>query len=366
MPSSMALSTEPAGADWIPAGLNAGYAYRDRVGSEAAGQGVSAFYASRYRHSEAALWGQRLAAGEIRRNGQRLRADVALAAGDRLSWHRPPWHEPAVPALPAPLFDDGDLVVFNKPSGLPVLPAGGFLEHTLLRQLEQQVARGQLDAAGGVPRPVHRLGRFTSGLLLCARRRASRAWLSAMLRESTCVLKPPATNSSLSPAMALCRKTYRALLQPPAPGSPLLALQPGDSQELTTPIGRRPHALLGRVWAAAEPQDPSPLAARSGVRLLRRGGEGCARGDQAGEAWLVEVAIATGRPHQIRIHVAAAGAPLLGDPLYGPGGMANAEALPGEGGYRLHAHLLVLPTPDGGALELEAPLPSDLLGPSNG
>jgi 23S rRNA pseudouridine1911/1915/1917 synthase len=365
MPSSTVLSTEPA-VGWLPATRNGGHCYGDRVNLEADGQGVSAFYAGRYRHSDQEAWRQRLAAGEICRNGQRLRADVVLAADDRLSWHRPPWHESAVPALPDPLVDDGDLVVFNKPSGLPVLPAGGFLEHTLLRQIERRVASGQLDAADGVPRPVHRLGRFTSGLLLCARRPATRAWLSAMLRESTGVLKPTAANSSLSPARVLCRKTYRALLQPPAPGSPLLALQPGDSQDLSAPIGRRPHALLGRVWAAADPQDPSALQAWSRLRLLWRGGEGCGRTDQAAEAWLVEVAIATGRPHQIRIHTAAAGAPLLGDPLYSRGGMANAESLPGEGGYRLHAHRLVLPTPDSGALELEAPLPSELLGPSDG
>jgi 23S rRNA pseudouridine1911/1915/1917 synthase len=346
------LSTEPAWADWIPAGLNAGHAYRDRVGSEAAGQGVSAFYASRYRHSEATLWRQRLAAGEIRRNGQRLRADVALAAGDRLSWHRPPWHEPAVPVLPGPLFDDGDLVVFNKPSGLPVLPAGGFLEHTLLRQLEQQVAAGALAGAAGMPRPVHRLGRFTSGLLLCARRPASRAWLSALLRDSTAApIVPP------GPEANPCRKTYRALLQPPLPGSPLLALACGASLALTTPIARRPHARLGMIWAAAragrgDGPDPAPLAARSTLTLLRRTGPG----------WLVELTIASGRPHQIRIHTAAAGAPLLGDPLYGPGGVPCQQALPGEGGYHLHAHRLQLPLADGRLLALEAPLPPTLQG----
>ncbi|MFO0103667.1 MAG: RNA pseudouridine synthase, partial [Cyanobium sp.] len=88
----------------LPAALNGGHAYRDRVGSEAAGQSVSAFYAARYRHSGQAVWRQRLAAGEICRNGQRLRADGLLAAGDRLVWHRPPWQEGAVPALPGPLF----------------------------------------------------------------------------------------------------------------------------------------------------------------------------------------------------------------------------------------------------------------------
>jgi 23S rRNA pseudouridine1911/1915/1917 synthase len=360
----MTVQLEPG---WLPAGLNGGHTYRDRVSAEAAGLAVSAFYAAGYRHSDQDLWRQRLAAGEIRRNGQQLLADVALAAGDRLSWHRPPWHEPAVPALPGPLFDDGDLVAFNKPRGLPVLPAGGFLEHTLLRQIERHVAAGDLDGSAGLPRPVHRLGRFTSGLLLCARRPATRAWLSALLRESTATVDcdPSSPCSSSGTSSAGCRKTYRALLQPPAPGSPLLALQPGAGLELTTPIGRLPHGLLGQVWAAAGPQDPTALPAGSTVRLLRRGGESLARDDQPAEAWLVEVAIATGRPHQIRIHAAAAGAPLLGDPLYRSGGMARAAVLPGEGGYRLHAHRLRLPTFDGGVLELEAPLPADLRAPTD-
>ena len=317
---------------WLPAALNAGHAYRDRVGPEAAGQSVCAFYATRYRHSEEAVWRQRLAAGEILWNGHRPRADGPLAAGDRLAWHRPPWQEGAVPALPGPLFDDGDLLVFNKPSGLPVLPAGGWLAHTVLGQLERQVAAGELETAAGTPRPGHRLGRYTSGLLLCARRPASRAWLSALLRDGS-----------------RCRKLYRALLQPPLPGSALLALAPGESLTLTTPIGRVPHARLGMVWAAAPQADADALAARSTLTLLRR----------AAGSWLVEVAIATGRPHQIRIHTAAVGAPLLGDPLYGPGGgLANPQALPGDGGYQLHAHRLRLPLEDGRLLDLEAPLPA--------
>ena len=237
-----------------------------------------------------------------------------------------------MPVLPGPLFDDGDLLVFNKPSGLPVLPAGGFLEHTLLAQLQARWP----DA-----RPVHRLGRFTSGLLVCARRSASRAWLSALLREST--------------AQGRCTKTYRALLQPPVPESPLLVLEPGQPLSLTTPIGRCAHGRLGTIWAAA-PADPAALSASSELRLLQRGER----------AWLADVAIATGRPHQIRIHTAAAGAPLLGDPLYAPGGGAQAGALPGDGGYHLHAHRLQLVCPDGGLLALEAPLPEALRGAADG
>lgn len=330
--------------NWLPAAWNAGHTYRDRVGPEAAGLSVCAFYTARYRHSGPAAWRQRLAAGQIFRNGRRLRADGPLAAGDRLAWHRPPWQEGAVPALPSPLFDDGDLLVFDKPSGLPVLPGGGWLEHTVLAELQRQVAAGLLDAAAGQPCPVHRLGRFTSGLLLCARGPARRAWLSRLLREST---RDVASRSGHPPGAGACSKTYRALLQPPDPGSPLLALQPGDGLALTTAIGRRPHARLGSVWGAAPPGDPTALPARSELRLLQRQALG----------WLVEVAIATGRPHQIRIHAAAAGAPLQGDPLYGSGGVPSDQALPGESGYHLHAHRLRLSAPDGSRLDLEAPLP---------
>ncbi|MDP4831038.1 MAG: RluA family pseudouridine synthase [Cyanobium sp. MAG_185] len=316
----------------LPEALNRGHAYRDRVTPHDVGQSLSAFYAARHAHSSGAVWLQRLAAGEISRNGQQLQADVALAVGDGLVWHRPPWQEAAVPVLPSPLFDDGDLLVFDKPSGLPVLPAGGFLEHTLLAQLQARWPEA---------RPVHRLGRFTSGLLVCARLPASRAWLSALLREST--------------AQRRCTKTYRALLQPPAPGSPLLALVPDQQLSLTTPIGRCAHGRLGTIWAAA-PANPAALPASSALRLLERGER----------AWLVEVTIATGRPHQIRIHTAAAGAPLLGDPLYGPGGLASEQALPGDGGYHLHAHRLQLVCPDGGLLALEAPLPEALRGAADG
>jgi len=197
-----------------------------------------------------------------------------------------------VPVLPGPLFDDGDLVVFNKPSGLPVLPAGGLLLHTVLGQLAR-VAPGA--------RPVHRLGRFTSGLLVCARSRQARGWLSAQLRDSTA--------SSVSGP----HKVYRALLSPPQAGSALLQLAVGETLPLETPIGRRPHGRLGSLWCAAAPGDGGALPARSLLTLLEPGADG----------WLVQVAIATGRPHQIRIHTAAAGAPLLGDPLYLPGGLAS-------------------------------------------
>jgi 23S rRNA pseudouridine1911/1915/1917 synthase len=322
----------------LPAALNQGHTYGDRVRPEDLPAGaveapllVSAFYAARYRHSDRAVWSERLLAGEIWRNGQQLRADAPLSAGDRLQWHRPPWQEPAVPVLAkgAVVFDDGDLLVLNKPSGLPVLPAGGFLSHTLLAQLERLWPGG---------RPVHRLGRFTSGLLVCARRPATRAWLSALLREST--------GAGGGVPAGRCRKLYCALTAPLPP-----EWSGGESRPITTAIGRRPHPLLGQIWCAVSPDEPGALAASSQLTLLERRSGAC----------LVEVAIASGRPHQIRIHTAAIGAPLLGDPLYLPGGVASTHGLPGQGGYVLHAHQVKLPSQAGELLEWTAPLPPSLL-----
>jgi len=137
-----------------------------------------------------------------------------------------------------------------------------------------------------------------------------------------------------------CRKLYRALL---VPG--VLTLAPGETRTIAVPIGRRAHRQLGWIWCAADGSEPGDRSARSSLTLL----------EHRAAADLVQVLIASGRPHQIRIHCAAVGAPLLGDPLYGPDGLARAEALPGDGGYRLQAWRLELERPAGGRLVLEVP-----------
>ena len=328
-------SAQAAGDPWLPAALNAGHAYRDRVSESAAS--IAGFYAGRYAHSDQSTWIERLAAGEIWCNGRQLHADAPLRAGDHLLWHRPPWQEAAVPVLSerSIVFDDGDLLVLNKPSGLPVLPAGGFLVHTLLTQLEQWVRQGMISASGGVPRPVHRLGRFTSGLLVCARRSDSRAWLSAQLRESTLSKKCGEPGDG-------CRKIYRALTQ-----SLPSDWQIAEARRISSSIGLKPHFKLGMIWCHVSDSEPRALPSLSEIKLLERRESSC----------LVEVTIATGRPHQIRIHTALLGAPLLGDPLYVPGGLAQPHALPGEGGYYLHAHRINLFRENCSPLELLAPLP---------
>ena len=308
--------------------LNRGWTYHDRVMPRDAGVAISAFYATRYAHSPVEVWRRRLQAGQLSRNGLVCHQDCRLERGDQLAWRRPPWQEPEVPLRFEVIHDDGDLLVVNKPSGLPVMPAGGFLEHTLLHRLA-------LSEPDQPPRPVHRLGRGSSGLVVCARQASTRSWLSAALRDSTATLARTA-----DPSGARCTKTYRALVR--------AGVLPQQGV-MGTAIGMVPDPCCGHLWAALATGLPS----ESRYELLERS----PLGD------LVTVTILSGRPHQIRIHMARAGAPLVGDPLYAPGGgrRCGSTALPGDMGYQLHAHRLVLSAPAGTVpLSLEAPLPAGL------
>jgi len=312
----LAACTELADEDWIPASFNQGWTYSQHIAAVDSGRGLLELLASSYTHSSRPKWQQRLQAGEIRLNGELVQLDRRLALGDQLSWQRPPWLEPAVPVAWQVIFDDGDLLIINKPSGLPVVPGGGFLDHTLTGLLQR---RYQLLAESLIPRPVHRLGRFTSGLLICARQAESRAKLSEIFRRTT------AGDQG-------CKKIYRALAHRN------LKFDYGEIVTIRVPIVQRTHPLLGRIWVAADSALPDgsdqpeslPLKALSSVRLLER----------RQDADLLEVIIQTGRPHQIRIHLAAIGTPLIGDPLYVLGGQASPAVTPGEGGYLLHAHRL--------------------------
>jgi 23S rRNA pseudouridine1911/1915/1917 synthase len=275
---------------------NAGYEYREQVGPRATGQTVVGYLAYRYRHSPADVWRARIAAGEVLVDGTTAEPSAVLCAGQWLVWRRPPWEEPAVPLGFAVLFRDGHLLAVAKPRGLPTMPAGGFLTHTLLHLVQQRFPEATA---------LHRLGRGTSGLVLFARTDGARSAVAAAWRAGAVV------------------KRYRALVT----GVPAR-----DVFSVETPIGLVAHPRLGRVFAAVTRGKP----ALTHVRVL------AARDGQA----LVEATIPTGRPHQIRIHLAAAGHPLVGDPLYVAGGVPGPRpALPGESGYRLHAHRLELTHP---------------------
>ncbi|MEN6439561.1 MAG: RluA family pseudouridine synthase [Syntrophobacter sp.] len=276
--------------------LNKGFEYREQIDNRASGSTILAYLTRRYSHSSAEDWRLRLENGEIFLDDRRVATDAVLKRGQWLCWRRPPWEEPDVPLGFAVLFEDEDLLAAAKPSGLPTMPAGGFLDNTLFT-----LVRGRYPEAT----PVHRLGRGTSGIVLFARTARARSRLSMALRNG------------------LVTRTYRAL----ASGIPAHA-----SFSIDVPIGPVPHPRLGTVNAAC----PGGRHALSRVRVLEH------RADSS----LVEVTIETGRPHQIRIHLAAAGHPLTGDPLYGAGGgVAARDGLPGDTGYLLHAGSIVFPHP---------------------
>jgi 23S rRNA pseudouridine1911/1915/1917 synthase len=143
--------------------LNRGWIYKDKIDRFGEGQTVLQYYAQRYTHSSLEIWQERLKSGQIWLDGKLLQDNIQLKTGQFLEYHRPPWLEVDVPLNYAVIYQDEDLLVIDKPAGLPVMPGGGFLEHTLLWQLQQEYHENP-------PVPIHRLGRGTSGLSFSSRR----------------------------------------------------------------------------------------------------------------------------------------------------------------------------------------------------
>jgi 23S rRNA pseudouridine1911/1915/1917 synthase len=294
--------------------LNRGYAYTTIISSKYHGQTLLSHLASLYPHSTPQAWQQKLNNGEVTLNGVTATGSESVTLGQTLVWNRPPWIEPDSPQHFEVLFEDPHLLAVNKPSGLPTLPGGGFMENTLLRLVQKQTPNAN---------PVHRLGRATTGIVLFA--------------------KTPQAASNLfanwnTPKI---QKIYRALAQ---------NIAQHDAYEILTPIGLVPHPLIGSVWAA----NPSGKPSKSLAKVISR----------TTSTTTFEVSLNSGRPHQIRIHLASIGHPLVGDPLYGLTGqpLENLPGLPGDGGYFLHAQYLKFHHPiTGEQINLEAALPSGFL-----
>jgi 23S rRNA pseudouridine1911/1915/1917 synthase len=238
--------------------------------------------------------------------------------------------EPAAQAIPLTVaYEDEHLIVVDKPAGMVVHPAPGSPDRTLVNALIAHCG-ASLSGIGGVRRPgiVHRIDKDTSGLLVAAKHDAAHKGLAALFERHD------------------LERVYAALCWGlPAPTE-------------------------GRIEGAIS-RDPNN---RKRMAIVKHGGKPAlsfyhvTRGFGVAAA-LVDVTLATGRTHQIRVHMASIGHPLLGDPLYGRASRARRDALPegaqaavaAFGRQALHARVLGFTHPiTGKTLRFESPLPADL------
>lgn len=262
-----------------------------------------------------------IAGGQVTVNGRAARASTKPRAGDTVDIVLPP---PApsrtMLAEDIPLtvvYEDDDIVVVDKPAGMVVHPAPGHWSGTLVNAL---LGRGGALAAGGAserPGIVHRLDKETSGLLLVARTdRAHRALGAALAARKV-------------------SRRYAALVW---------GHLKQDEVTIDRPLGRDPRDR--RHMAVVQ----SGKAARTTIVRL-------ARFDAVD---LVCAHLHTGRTHQIRVHLASVGHPVVGDDTYGGGGGRRVVGLP-PGRHFLHAAWLRFRHPvTGEPMDLRSPLPDDL------
>jgi len=296
-----------------------------RIDAEGAGQRVDNLLLRELKGVPRSRVYSMLRKGEVRVNRGRIRASHRLVAGDEV--RLPPWRgadATAAPAAPSAslsgrlnagiLFEDRDLLVMDKPAGLAVHGGSGIHLGLVeaLRQLRPDFAKLEL---------VHRIDRDTSGVVLLAKRRSVLRALHTVLRER------------------LAQKRYLALVD---------GEWPGQLRQLDAPLQRYLAANGERFVRVSVEGKPSMTR----VRVLRR----------FPGVTLVEAAPETGRTHQIRVHLAAAGHPILGDPKYADAAALGRHAAIGVARLCLHAASIEVPnwTREGGSRSFEAALPEDM------
>ncbi|HWO94100.1 MAG TPA: RluA family pseudouridine synthase [Dehalococcoidia bacterium] len=252
--------------------------------------------------------------GNVLVNGHAAKASLRLEAGDRVALYVPPPRPVLLEAEALPLvvrYEDDDLLVIDKPAGIAVHPAPGHERGTLVNALLHLVP--DLAGVGGELRPgiVHRLDKDTSGLIIVAKHDAAHRSLAAQMKAREVA------------------KTYLAIVE----GHPV----PPEAR-IDAPIGRhaRDRKRMAIVAGGRE--------ARTTYRVL----------ESFTEAALLEIGLETGRTHQIRVHLASVGHPVLGDRLYGrPSPLIGRQAL--------HASRLRFRSPSTGReIDVRCDMPVDM------
>ncbi len=222
---------------------------------------------ARFPRIDRAQWADRFARGRVQdAQGRALAPDQVWQVGLEIVYFREVADEPVIPFAEAIVHQDADLLVADKPHFLPVTPAGDYVRETLLARL---VARtGNRDLV-----PLHRLDRLTAGLVLFSTRPDTRDAYQRLFRERR------------------IEKVYEALA-PPLP-------------QRAFPLERHTRLVPGEPFfrMAEVPGEPN---ARSRIEVI----------EAAGPVWRYRLHPVSGRKHQLRVHMAGLGAPILGDDLY--------------------------------------------------
>ena len=257
-----------------------------------------------------------------------LTASYRVREGDSFDLRVPPPRPSDLAAEPVTLpilHEDDDLLVIDKPAGLVVHPAPGHPSGTLVNALLYHCR--SLSGIGGEERPgiIHRLDKDTSGLLLVAKHDRSHRHLAAQLKSRQ------------------LQRRYQAIVH---------GEMPAQEGTIDAPVGRHP-------------------THRKKMAVVERGGRAARTHYRVLEAWgalsLLELSLETGRTHQIRVHLASLGRPVLGDATYGsgarrwPGKPALEQALRSFPRQALHAALVRFQHPTHhGCMTFASPVPADM------
>lgn len=285
------------------------------VTEETAGDRIDKFLSEQYEGLSRSYLQKLLKSGEVFADGKAVKASFKVSEGDFISFEIPEASEPEILPENIPLdilYEDHDVILVNKPKGMVVHPAAGHYSGTLVNALLYH-CKDDLSGINGVLRPgiVHRIDMDTTGVLIVCKNDMAHNGIAAQLKEHSIV------------------RRYQAIVH---------GVLKEDEGTIDSPVGRHP-------------QDRKKMCAN------------CRNGKTAVTHYRVlqrfcgfthiECRLETGRTHQIRVHMASIGHPLLGDVLYGP-----AKCPYKLQGQTLHAGVLGFVHPRTGEyMEFTAPLP---------
>ncbi len=282
---------------------------------EAQGERIDRFLSGQYEALSRSFLQKLLKNGDVLVNGSPVKASYTVTEGDDIVLNVPEALEPEIVPEDIPLsvlYEDQDVILVNKPKGMVVHPAAGHNTGTLVNALMYH-CRGGLSGINGVLRPgiVHRIDMDTTGVIVACKNDMAHAFLAAQLKEHTIT------------------RRYQAIVH----GS-----FKEDEGTVDAPVGRHPQDRKKMCV-----NEKNGRNAVTHYRVLRR----------FEKFTHIECRLETGRTHQIRVHMAYLGHPLLGDAVYGP-----AKCLYRLKGQTLHAGILGFIHPRSREyVEFTAPLP---------